>query len=530
MRALHTLVAVDARPASRSMALHGTQSSRDIERMALQCQSAPDALMERAGLSLARLARAIRPDARSVLVLCGPGNNGGDGLVAGRHLHDLGLRVDVVLCADPALLPDAARLAWQRAGLAGLPMQIGLPDALDPLDPPDLIIDALLGLGQKRPPAGAIARCVDALKTWPEATVLAADVPTGLCSESGLPLGALAVRADATLSLLTLKPGLFMNQGRDHCGALWWDELGQATGTMATPSARLLNPEAALALWPARLHAQHKGSFGDVWVLGGATGMAGAARLAAQAALVGGAGRVFLSLLTEPPPVPAQSATDWPELMQRQRADWQAPGVLESATVVAGCGGGTAIGSVLLEILQRAGRLVLDADALNRMAEQPALALACEQRAASGRCTVLSPHPLEAARLAGCNTADIQSDRLGWAGRLAQRFQSVVVLKGAGSVIAAPDGALFINPTGNARLATPGSGDVLAGLLGAGWSAQAEAPDAVQQALRVACAAVGLHGAATQWAPASQRLPLRASELIEQFRQMLDSVDSATTT
>ena len=241
-----------------------------------------------------------------------------------------------------------------------------------------------------------------------------------------------------------------------------------------------------------RRHASHKGSYGDVAVFGGAPGMGGAALLAASAALHSGAGRVFVALLD------GDSLTldaSQPELMFR------APAALEPAalTVVIGCGGGTAVTTQLPRVLSSADRVVIDADALNAIANDSQLAQLLRARATRGRQTVLTPHPLEAARLLACSATEVQHDRLAAARSLAQRFGCTAVLKGSGTVIAAPDRTPVVNPTGNARLATAGTGDVLAGMIGARL-AQAE------PAFDAACAAVWLHGRAADTWPATQTL------------------------
>ena len=238
--------------------------------------------------------------------------------------------------------------------------------------------------------------------------------------------------------------------------------------------------------------------------------MTGAALLAARAAHAAGAGRVFVSLLE--PDLPAQQmALDpaRPELMFR-RAWWSgAPAAIAAATIVAGCGGGDAIRAVLPRLLSLAARLVLDADALNGIAADPGLQAQLAARAQRGHATVLTPHPLEAARLLGTDAArDVQVDRLHAARTLADRFGCVVVLKGSGTVIAEPGRAPHINPTGNAALATAGTGDVLAGWLGGLWAAEGPSSAGFDAAI----AAVWLHGAA---ADASSFAPLRAADLVE---------------
>ncbi|MCA6217561.1 NAD(P)H-hydrate dehydratase [Ideonella sp. B7] len=506
-------------------ALHDSQTSRQIETLALATQPAAGALMARAGLAVARLALALGRPTGTFWVLCGPGNNGGDGLVAARWLHRHGHTVRVVFTGQADTLPPDACQAHAAALAAGVLFCDTPPDEAAQDAPPRLVIDALLGLGQRRPPAGRLGELV----TWcnrQAGPVLAVDLPTGLDGDTGQSTGGAVVRATATVSLLTLKPGLFTGIGQDVAGTVWWDDLaaGQDIDRIP-PTARLTEETRARHLWPLRLHQQHKGSFGDLWVLAGAPGMTGAAFLAGRAGLTGGAGRVYVSLLDERP------GSHWdpihPELMFRPASGWQADGVLEQATVVCGCGGGEAVAEVLPQVLHRAHRLVLDADALNAIAQAPALQQALQQRASRSLATVLTPHPLEAARLAGLTVAQIQGDRIAQACALAKRFQAVVLLKGSGTVISAPGGATWINPTGHAALATPGSGDVLAGWLGATWAAQPEQGDPVQQAHDTAAATAWLHGRAAEQRIPHPRLPLLAGDLIQAMAAALQAPEAA---
>lgn len=485
--------------------LHDVAATRHIE-AAARAGAAPHALMARAGLATARLALAVAPHARRIVVLAGPGNNGGDGLVAALHLQRHGRDVHVVGVADPQRLPTDAADAWRQAHAAGLPTGAGR----SALAGADLLIDGLLGLGAGRAPDGAIADTIAAANASGR-PLLAIDLPSGLAADRGTVLGAQAVRARWTLSLLTLKPGLFTAEGRDHAGEVWFDDLGVAAGA----------PSAWLGAWGAapepgfepRRHGQHKGSFGDLFVVGGAPGMQGAAWLAARAALTAGAGRVYLSALGPEWPTPSL-----PELMQRPRV-WQADAsLLRRATVVCGCGGGDEVAATLPALLSHAGRLLLDADALNAIARDAALAAQLGARSAGGRPTILTPHPLEAARMLGATAAEVQADRLGAAGSLSARTGALVLLKGSGTVIAAPGRAPWINASGNAALATPGSGDVLAGWIGGLWARQgAPTADATWFAAR---AAAWLHGHAADGHLARRPhgggyLPLPASELIE---------------
>ena len=472
----------------------------------------PHTLMQRAGLAVAQLAQALAPHARTVWVACGPGNNGGDGLEAASHLRRQGRQVVVTWLGHPDKAPADAKAAWQRAQAAGVQWtDAGAPLALH-MAASDLCIDALLGIGLspsqnaiRRMPDEALRTCLHALQHSP-APVLAVDLPSGLDADTGQFAAGFAPESSCTthptgaarhtLSLLSLKPGLFTAAGRDAAGQVWWDDLGVAPHE--PPSAWLCAPPPARP----RAHASHKGSYGDVAVVGGeglgerGMGMTGAALLAASAALHGGAGRVLVALLDNgQQPCDAQQ----PELMFRHFKALD----LAQLTVVCGCGGGQAVGRVLDQVIAQAPRLVLDADALNAIAAHAPWQALVAARSPQGQTTVLTPHPLEAARLLGCSTADVQADRLGAAQQLAARMQCVVVLKGSGSVIAAPDQTPAINPTGNARLATAGTGDVLAGMVGARLAAGASALQAAREA-------VYAHGdAADRW-PEGQTLTASA--------------------
>lgn len=487
---------------------HDSAASRSLDTLAAATLP-PHTLMQRAGLSVARLAMALAPHARRIDVLAGNGNNGGDGFEAAMHLHRAGH--SVVLHAfgrntDTAWPPDAAA-SRRQAQLAGVHIVEGLDAAA--LSRADLVVDALLGRGLTRPVSGELAEAIRRLSDQ-AAPVLAVDLPSGLPGDTGaLEVGAPCVQARWTLALLTMAPGLFTANGRDQAGEIWWDDLGVDLLHASAPSpAAWLHCAAGVdRVWPTRRHAQHKGSFGDVRVVGGAPSMAGAVLLAARTALSVGAGRVYAHLLD-----PAAPHLDLvhPELMLTGAPE---ASQLRTATVVAGCGGGQAIRAVLPEILQHAARLVMDADALNAIADDAALLDSLRQRRDRHQPTVLTPHPLEAARLLGCSAAEIQSDRLRAVRALADRTGAVVVLKGSGSLIASPDSIPWLNTSGNAALATPGTGDVLSGWIGGLWSelagaAAGHSPSAAWSAAELASRhAVHQHGLrAEQCSPTGQTL------------------------
>ena len=477
-------------------------------------------LMQRAGLAVARLALAVAPHARCIWVACGPGNNGGDGFEAAMHLHQWGKVVTLTWTGLPEgrdAAPPDAEASRRRALAAGCVIADAPPDEFD------LCIDALLGIGGSLDPARAGTALMSqwlALMDTKGAVRLSVDVPTGLNADTGGydARGALgtknattAIAAPASnnwaeglfcLNLLTLKLGMFTAQGRDAAGEVWFDDLGVANFDAIAPCARLLGDDSALGGHLARAsHASHKGSFGDVGVIGGestaSSHMTGAALLAARAALHGGAGRVFVALINACPESALTVDITQPELMFRSFDALD----LERQIIVCGCGGGEAVKTVLARVLSVAQAVVLDADALNAISGDLQFQSLLKARHPRGYTTVLTPHPLEAARLLDISAARVQGDRLAAAQQLARQFGCVVVLKGSGSVIAAPGEVPVINNTGNALLATAGTGDVLAGMLGAQLARAGANGSGRLQAFGVACQAVRAHGrVADQWA------------------------------
>ena len=466
-------------------ALHSIAATRHIE-AAAQATLPPHTLMQRAGLTVAKLALAVAPHSRRVWIACGPGNNGGDGMEAAMHLQRWGKNPVITWAGSPDRAPADALASWQRARDAGVAF------AAEPPEDFDLGIDALLGIGASHAPEGEMAQWIQRLNTG-SATVLSVDTPSGLQADTGVAAPS-CVRAQHCLSLLTLKRGLFTRDGRDVACKVWLDDLGVKPSTLLTDKPFM--PTAWLAGVPTepavRRHASHKGSYGDVAVVGGAPGMTGAALLAASAALCAGAGRVFVGLLDGGS---LSVDTSQPELMFRpvHEIDFKA------MTVMCGCGGGDAIRAELPRLLSTSQRLVIDADALNAIANDTQLQTLLRARAGRFVATVLTPHPLEAARLLGVSTEQVQADRLAAAQLLTQHFDCVVVLKGSGTVIAAPGQTPVINPSGNARLATAGTGDVLAGLIGARLAGGLPA-------FQGACNAVYQHGRQADCWPEDQSL------------------------
>jgi hydroxyethylthiazole kinase-like uncharacterized protein yjeF len=488
--------------------LYSCAQIRAIEHAA-QARLAPGELMERAGQAATAFALDLLDGeaAGAVLVLAGPGNNGGDGLEVAANLARQGVAVEVLHLAGerPASL-EAAR-ALRRAQDGGA----RFVDAIPAGRPWRLVVDALFGIGLARPLAGR-ARELAAWTAQAACPVLALDVPSGLDADTGAVHGpdGLAVTATHTITCLGNKPGLYTGDGCDHAGEVRVDMLG-ADGLHTEAAQAVLSSPSLFAdrLAPRRRNS-HKGSFGDLVVLGGARGMAGAAVLAARAALFGGAGRVFAALLD------GGMALDplQPEIMFRDAAGM----AFDGRTVVAGPGMGNADAAIHLfgKALDAGTPLVADADALNLAAARPELQA---RLAAHGGPKVLTPHPLEAARLLGVTAPIVQADRLEHARELALRLNAVVVLKGAGSVIARPDGFVAVNTSGNPGLATGGSGDVLAGFCGAllaqGWLAW-----------EAALGAVWMHGSAADWLVEDGRGPvgLTAGELPKAIRAVFNTL------
>lgn len=433
-------------------------------------------LMDKAGASIAEWAGMLANESGGpILVLAGPGNNGGDALVAARILAAQGHRVRVVSRADPARLPpDAARAwaAWREAGgaiLADMPLNQSF----------SLVIDGLFGVGLQRDISGEEARWI-ARANELNCPRLAIDLPSGLDSDSGRIRGC-ALRADHTLTLIGLKPGLFTADGPDTIGELHLDPLGFDPRSMpATQGIALTRLENRHRL-PERAHNSHKGMFGHVGIIGGATGMVGAGLIAGRAALLQGAGMVTLGMLDE------RIVVDYgePRLMLSEPEH-----LLNASLSVLAIGPGLGQSPRALELLKRALAapcpLVLDADALNLLAYHPELASQAKLRQPP---TLLTPHPGEAARLLDITAKQIQAHRIESALRLSDQFHAEVALKGAGTVIAHPNGRYAINTSGGPWLAQAGSGDRLTGMVAALLAQGMEAGDALE-------AAVYLHGQA----------------------------------
>lgn len=480
--------------------IHTVAGIRTIEKRAKP--KAEPTLMERAGRIAAEEAVRLtmgRPG--TILIACGPGNNGGDGFVMARRLLQARRPVVVAFAGDADKLPPdarAAREAWHEAG----------GETLNDLPPPPeegwaLVVDALFGIGLKRAVDGHYAYWLARLNALPGPR-LAIDIPSGLDADTGRVHG-YAFRATHTLSYLALKPGLLTLDGPDHAGIVTVARLDIDPQQYLAAEGLRVRPSLFREYLVPRPFNTHKGTFGDAGIIGGASGMNGAALLAGRAALKLGAGRIFVGMMDRDAPSvdPMQ-----PELMLR------APAVVLDHAGVCAVGTGLGVSDEARRMIDRALPLpiplILDADALNLIAEDYRLQQICTARTTS---TVLTPHPAEAGRLLGSDAATVQKDRIGSALQLAERFNALVALKGCGTIIALPDGRWLLNTTGNPGMATAGMGDVLTGLITAliaqHWPAEA-----------ALIAAVHLHGAAADQLAAAGIGPvgLTAGEAIDAAR------------
>jgi len=436
------------------------------------------ALMESAGRAVAETAAALAPDG-PVLVLAGPGNNGGDGYVAARILAEAGRAVTVAALGDPARLTGDAATAHNR--WTGPVVRAALP-----LPPTALVIDALFGAGLDRPIAGDAARLVDAANAL-AAPILAVDVPSGLCADTGVPLGP-CIEAAATVTFFRKKPGHLLYPGRALCGALHLADIGIPVTVLDAidPDAFENDPALWLSALPHPTWDAHKYRRGHALVVSGPMTRTGAARLAAGAALRAGAGLVTLA---SPPNALAVNAAHLTAVMLRRTdgatglAEILADARITAVALGPGLGTGAPERALIVAALAAPTAAILDADALTAFAPDPDTLFA--MIAARPAPTILTPHSGEFARL----FPDLAGPRIVRARAAAARSGAIVVVKGADTIVAAPDGRVAINANAPPWLATAGSGDVLAGIV-AGLAAQGV------PAWQAACAAVWLHGAA----------------------------------
>ena len=477
-------------------ALYTAKQVRALDRTAIAGGIAGFELMQRAAAAALVCLRKRWPDARSVCVLCGSGNNGGDGFLLAALTPEAGIRAEVIAVGNAA--SEDARQARANCEQLGIPVlnTPELPDA-------DVYVDALYGSGLNRAMEGEAAALVRALNAQRK-PILALDVPSGLSSDSGVAFEP-CVRAAATICFVAWKRGLFTAQGMDQAGdrELATLDLPADLYSQQPPDARLLIARAL----PPRPRDSHKGKYGHVLAIGGDHGAGGSIRLTAEAALRVGAGLV--SVATREAHVAALLAAR-PELMpQGVHVPRNLGPLFERASVIAlGPGlGREEWGRGLWQAALDAGKpTVLDADGLNLLAEH--------SRELPGR-TILTPHPGEAARLLDCSTGEIQNDRFAAAHAIARRHNAVTVLKGAGTLIATPQGGAAVCPWSSAGLASGGTGDALTGVI-AGLLAQG------LSAWNAACIGVGIHARAGELAARAGERGTLATDLFPYLRALVN--------
>jgi hydroxyethylthiazole kinase-like uncharacterized protein yjeF len=512
--------------------IYSVAQIREIE--ARRARISPS-LMERAGAAAARAALTFTRGSRQpTLILCGPGNNGGDGFIVARILRQRGFSPIVVFRGDPDRLPADARSAYESWRALG-----GEPEREIPKRQFSLAVDALFGIGLQRPIEGEYAELIGQINHL-GCPVLALDIPSGLDADSGRVLGC-AVRAGHTATFIALKPGLLTLDGPDHCGDISVHDLDLNPESILPAMAHVVTPALFSACLKPRPRNSHKGMMGGVGIIGGAFGMVGAALLAGRAALKLGAGRIYVGLIDNQ--ALAVDASQ-PELMLREPGEVLTSGFATALAVGPGLGQAGAAIDLLKQAIHSNLPLVLDADALNLLAAHPVLAGHVQRRDAP---TLLTPHPLEASRLLGTDINGIRADRVAAALALADKFNAVTVLKGCGSIIALPSGRSsgepvqagtpsgrtpgvllragqtqpsgrwYINTSGNPGMASAGMGDVLTGiavsLLAQGWDAE-----------HALLCAVHLHGLAADQLVEHGAGPagLTASETIDAARRIFN--------
>lgn len=474
-----------------------SRSMQAADRAAIASGTPSIELMENAAAALVEDLLAAWPRTRRVAVVCGPGNNGGDGLAAARRLAAEGISPLVFTLREPEMYRGDAAENATRAREAGIELvALSHPGALRGLARAlagcDVVIDALFGTGLSSRLEGDAARAIRAIGRAAR-PVLAADLPSGLSADTGELLGP-CVRADRTVAFAAAKRCHVLPPARSFCGRVVVRDIGISAEILARgkTSLEITDPDDVAAVLTPRAANSHKGDYGRLAILAGSRGKTGAAALAARGALRAGAGLVTVFC---PASIESAVVAALPEMMTRGLPDRDGELSKKAARVLAedlldfdaaAAGPGLGIGPGVLAVLRRLFQsrlpLVCDADALNAFAGEP--------RAFARRApTILTPHPGEAARLLGISTARVQADRLGAATSLARESGAVVVLKGSGSLVAAPRGRVLVNPTGTPLMATAGAGDVLTGAVGA-LLAGGLLPE------QAAMAATYLHGAA----------------------------------
>ncbi len=482
--------------------LYRADQVRAMDRYAIEDLGIPGiVLMQRAGAAAFRVMERQWPQARRIVVLCGGGNNGGDGYIVARHALDARLDVQVFALSPPDRLRGDARLACDAYLAVGGRITEGVPPELGGFD---VVVDALLGTGLDREVSGAYAEVIAAVNAF-SGRVLAIDIPSGLHADSGTVMGC-AVEADATVSFIGLKRGLFTGEGPACCGTIWYADLSVPEAVLAsqTPAARLLSRYRNRL--PPRRATAHKGHFGHVLVVGGDAGFTGAVRMAAEAAARAGAGLVSVATRSSHA---AYLNVNRPEIMcHGVETTTELQTLLTRATVIAigpGLGQSGWARGLLQACCESGLPMVVDADALNLLAQNP-------KRRENW---ILTPHPGEAARLLNVTSKEIQADRFAALAELVEKYGGVCILKGAGTLIGADGHVPEVCSLGNPGMASGGMGDVLTGAL-AGLLAQGLA------LWDAACMGVCLHSAAADAAAEEGQRGMLALDLMPWIRRLVN--------
>jgi len=489
--------------------IYSAAATRELDARIIAAGTPGFELMQRAAAAVWRELRRRWPHAVRLTVLCGGGNNGGDGYLVARLAQRAGWHVQVLTLTPPERLQGDAAAAWRAAQEAGAsiePWRGVLPRS-------GVVLDAMLGTGLQAAVRDPFSNAITVVNAS-GLPVVAVDLPSGLNADRGVIEGC-AIRADLTVTFIALKPGLLTGQGPDQVGELCFAALAEAPEPGVAPQLQRLDLAFYQETLAPRPRAAHKGMFGHLLVIGGNQGMGGAILLAAETALRCGAGKVSVATRSEHV-VPMLARC--PEVMAHGVDDpAQLAPLLDQATAVVlgpGLGSGPWATQLLNAVLERDLPRILDADALNAIAAAP-------QAVSLGKRTIITPHPAEAARLLGCATADIQADRLAAVERLAERFGCAAVLKGVGSLVAGPADEMLpgLCQYGNPGMASAGMGDVLSGLIGALLAQRLEAGAAGRYA-------VLLHAlAGDRAAEQGGQLGIVASDLISSIRFYLNLRD-----
>lgn len=484
--------------------LYTAEQTRELDRIAIEeCEISGTVLMERAGAAAFELLRQKWPDAKKICVVCGTGNNGGDGFVLARLAHENGLQAEVLIVGESSKIAGDALAALQRLEGGGVSSR-SFDNGRLPLA--DVIVDALFGTGLKGEVSGDAAAAIQAMNQH-ESPVLALDIPSGLLADTGASAGEVVLAA-ATISFIGLNQGLLTAQGPDVCGELVFNDLQLPNAVFQKVPVASQRIELDEPVFQPRARESHKGMFGHVLVIGGDIGMSGAVRMAAEAALRCGAGMVstatryaHASMINSGRPeimsYPAEREEEIQFLIDRASVIVIGPGLGQSEWAA----------TLFATAINTKKPLVVDADALKLLAIEP-------MRHDNW---VLTPHPGEASQLLGCSAADVQADRFDAVKLLLEKYGGTAVLKGNGTLVASEE-QVFLCDKGNPGMATAGMGDVLsgiiAGLLAQGFS-QADA----------ARVGVYLHALAGDMAAkgAGER-GLLASDLMPSIRRLVNTL------